>query len=250
VAVQSASSSTLIGTSPGPSLIAAFGALPKCQVVRVFGGGLPGTVASNAEFQLAVNRGCEVWYSFSTMPSQQQFQAALADWMKAPVPIWWTFSHEADQPKETPSVYQADYTQLMAWVRSMAGYAGSNVHAQTILEAYHLEQNPAPDEGYYVPAVERLGFDSYTDIGMSKAQAYAKAKGKPWVIPEMGAGGAGGQGGAGDDAALAWVKARVASWSSYPPEGACWYNSTQGTNARSAPLTSLPKTAAYLNSIA
>jgi hypothetical protein len=244
---------TLIGTSPGggvAQLTAQLHALPRCQVVRVYSGDAPTTVAADPVFAAAAAAGCEVWYSFATMPaSGTSFAAALKDWMGAGVHIRWTYCHEADKPKVTPAVFQSNWATLLGWAEAVPGYVTSRVADQTILMGYVLEpsQPHGPPDAYYVPATSRLGFDCYQPQAFGNAVAYARAKGKPWVVPEFGAGGPQDPKGSGDANALAFTKNAFAAMAAYPPEGACWYASTQG--GMSDTLTNLPKTAAYLASL-
>ena len=72
--------------------------------------------------------------------------------------------------------------------------------------------------------------------------AYAKAKHKPWAIPEFGADN-------GDAGNVAYVTSTIQSWASYPPIGAAWFNNTAAASF-SQPLSQLPRTLAYLRVLA
>jgi hypothetical protein len=238
-----------IGTSPGPlGTQAAVTALPGCQVFRSFQGGLPTTIAKDPELSYLIAHKIVPWYSFGQMPSQAQFTACVQDWVGSGSEFWWTYKHEVDAPKETAPLFVQQFDQLQAWAEAVPGYASSKVRDQPIYMSYMLLPNhPHGDPNSWIPTrPTRLGFDSYTHQTMTRARDFAQARGKDWVIPEMGAGGPGGEGGKGDTPALAWVQALPAIWAAYPPKGACWYGSSQGTNARSDTLAKLPKTAAFL----
>ena len=72
--------------------------------------------------------------------------------------------------------------------------------------------------------------------------AYAKAKHKPWAIPEFGADN-------GDAGNVAYIRSTIAQWVAYPPVGASWYNNTAAASF-SQPLTRLPQTTAFLKALA
>lgn len=248
---------TLIGTSPGPlGFTAAVGALAGCNVFRSFQAGLPTTIAADPELAYLTAHGIEVWYSFGSMPTQAQFTACVKDWVASGKSFWWTYKHEVDGGKSTPAQFVLDYDNLQRWAEAVPGYAAAKVRDQPVYMSYMLTTkadgtHPHGDPKQWLPTrPTRLGFDCYTQGTLALARDFCKSLGKDWVVPEWGAGGPGGEGGTGDVSALAWAKTAVASWAPYPPQGACWYASQQGTNARSDTLTALPMTAAYLSSLA
>jgi hypothetical protein len=87
-----------------------------------------------------------------------------------------------------------------------------------------------------------LGFDCYTPAALPLVIAYAKAKGKPYTIPEMGSGGPDSNI-PGDAGALAFAQAMVAGWMGSPPLGVAWFSKV-GQSGKSDVLSALPRTAA------
>lgn len=217
---------------------------PNAQVGRYFAQNLQTFNQSSLRF---FPPAMEIWISWNTSPSlvasggyDKTFATILQSWNASGRTIMWSWTHEADNPG---SHYNA--TQIRAgWAHLLAvekKYPSSRVKSMSIYEAYMLAPNkPHGDPSiWYVPA-DILGFDTYLSNNEPRAIAYAKSKGKPWSIPETG--------NKGDVTSLAFMKSMVAGWASYPPVGICWFSSTNG--GFSQPLTALPKTLAYLKSIA
>ncbi len=245
-----------IGLSPGGGALSdlqtQLTAMPRAEAVRVFlGASLPVKVSGNAIFAATIAAGREAWISWNTMPTKAQFQAVVADWIASGGTIWWDYRHEVDAPKEAAPQFVSEYDQLQAWAEAVPGYAASKVRDQCIFMAYLLDpkQPHGVPSTWYPTRPTRTGFDCYNLANLARAVAEAKAHGWRWVIPEYGAGGPNSEAGTGDDNALAWAKKATAAWATYPPEGACWYSSTQG-NGISTTLSILPKTAAYLATLA
>jgi hypothetical protein len=234
---------SVVGSSQS-SISTATRMFPNAQVGRYFAQSLQPFSQSSIRFFPA---GMEIWISWNTSPSQvasgaydKTFATILQSWNASGRIIKWSWTHEADNPRSHYNAAQirAGWTHLLAVEKK---YPSSRVKSMSIYEAYMLSPNhPHGDPSiWYVPA-DILGFDTYVTANESRAIAYAKSKGKPWAIPETG--------NKGDAASLAFMRSMVAGWASYPPVGIAWFSSTNG--GFSQPLTSLPKTLAYLKSIA
>jgi hypothetical protein len=234
---------SIIGSSQS-SISTATRMFPNAQVGRYFAQNLQVFSSSSIRFFPA---NMEIWISWNTSPSQvasgaydATFAKVLQSWNASGRTIKWSWTHEADNPR---SHYNA--TQIRAgWARLLAiekKYPNSRVKSMSIYEAYMLDpRHPHGDPSiWYVPA-DILGFDTYVTSNEARAIAYAKSKGKPWAIPETGK--------KGDAASLAFMRGMVSGWQGYPPVGIAWFSSTNG--GFSQPLTTLPKTLAYLKSIA
>jgi hypothetical protein len=190
----------------------------------------------------------EIWISWNTPPAQVAsgaFDATFAKILQS-----WNASGRIDQMEldarsGQPVGSHYNSAQIRAgWAHLLAvekKYPSSRVKSMSIYEAYLLDpKHPHGDpNSWYVPA-DILGFDTYVTANEARAIAYAKSKGKPWSIPETGD--------KGDAASLAFMKSMVAGWAGYPPVGVAWFSSTNG--GFSQPLSKLPKTLAYLKSLA
>ncbi len=234
---------SIVGSSQS-SISAATRMFPNAQVGRYFGSNLQPFNSSSLRFFPA---NMEIWISWNTSPAlvasggyDSTFATILQSWNASGRTIMWSWTHEADNPADHYNATQirAGWAHLLAVEKK---YPNARVKSMSIYEAYMLDPNkPHGDPSiWYVPA-DILGFDTYVTVNEARAIAYAKSKGKPWSMPETG--------NKGDAAALAFMRGMVTGWSSYPPVGVCWFSSTNG--GFSQPLTALPKTLAYLKSIA
>ena len=136
-----------------------------------------------------------------------------------------------------------------ALITTATPVSGPRVSAQSIFTAFMLQpSDPHGDpQSWYVPAAPVLGFDCYNPAELPLVIGYAKSKGKPYTIPEMGAGGPNSTN-PGDAGSLAFAQAMAAGWKDAPPLGAAWFNKT-GQGGRSNALSVLPNTLAYLNGL-
>jgi hypothetical protein len=234
---------SIVGSSQS-SINSATRMFPNAQVGRYFAQNLQVFSQSSIRFFPA---GMEIWISWNTSPAEMvsgkydaTFAAVLQSWNASGRTIKWSWTHEADNPRAHYNAAQirAGWARLLAIEKK---YPNARVKSMSIYEAYLLQPNhPHGDpNSWYVPA-DILGFDTYVTANESRAIAYAKSKGKPWAIPETG--------NKGDAASLTFMKGMVSGWQSYPPVGIAWFSSTNG--GFSQPLSSLPKTLAYLKSIA
>ena len=229
------------GTSLGTDTAQTVRLFPNARVGRVFW--------SSPKAKLpALPKSYQIWLSFRTSPSlvasgrfNAPFASLLRAWNTSGRTVYWTWYHEADRhPGINAAQIRAGWAQLLSverkypspHVKSMSIYTG------IMLAPNHPHGNPA---AWYVNA-DVLGFDCYVPASISRAMAYARAKHKPWAVPEFGAD----NGDAGD---VAYIRATIASWGAYPPVGAAWYNNTAAASF-SQPLRILPKTTAYLRMLA
>ena len=81
--------------------------------------------------------------------------------------------------------YRAGWDHLLA---DAAAVKASNLHSMSILMAVALNGVHGPVEGWYVPGVDVLGYDTYYLKTELIAEQYAASKGKPLAFPEFGAG--------------------------------------------------------------
>jgi hypothetical protein len=234
---------SVVGSSQS-SINTATRMFPNAKVGRYFAQNLQPYNQSSLRFFPAA---MEIWISWNTSPSlvasgayDSTFATILQSWNASGRTIMWSWTHEADNPSShyNPSQIRAGWSHLLAVEKK---YPNARVKSMSIYEAYMLDpKKPHGDPSiWYVPA-DILGFDTYLTVNEPRAIAYAKSKGKPWSIPETG--------NRGDAASLAFMKTMVAGWASYPPIGISWFSSTNG--GFSQPLTALPRTLAYLKSIA
>jgi hypothetical protein len=226
------------------SISSAIRMFPNAQVGRYFGQNLQPFNKSSLRFFPA---GMEIWVSWNTSPAlvasgryDATFASILQSWNASGRTIMWSWTHEADNPGShyNSAQIRAGWAHLLAVEKK---YPNSRVKSMSIYEAYMLDpKKPHGDPSiWYVPA-DILGFDTYISVNEARAIAYAKSKHKPWSIPETGS--------HGDSASVAFLKSMISGWASYPPIGMCWFSSTNG--GYSQPLTALPRTLAYLKSIA
>ena len=223
---------------------------PEAKVLRIYEPMAATTIAANPQFAAAVAyvkaHGGEVWYSFKADPGAS-WVSIVRDWAASGVKIRWTYNHEADDPAKhiDPASFVSIFTALIGKATPVSG---STVSEQSIFMAYLLQpSHPHGDpESWYVPAARVLGFDCYNPAALPLVIAYAKSKGKPYTIPEMGSGGPT-SASPGDAGALAFAQAMVAGWKDSPPLGAAWFSNTLGGGSNR--LSVLPKTIAYLNSL-
>jgi hypothetical protein len=211
----------LTGTSlPG------LGVFPDADVVREFWSGLP-----SATFAAAPAGAAEV-VSFKTVPTASVFGADLDAWAATGRTVYWTWHHEPDNGDMTGPAY---VTQMNALLAIASIHPHPNVHSATVLTAGALANGSA--ESYYVPAVDVLGFDCYTLSNEPKALAYAVAKGKPLIFPEVGDKTTGQTNS--DAEALAYAQA---FWPALTPNvrAAVWWSGSTDT------LVGKPDTTAYL----
>jgi len=234
---------SVVGSSQS-SISAATRMFPNAQVGRYFGSNLQTFNQSSLRF---FPPSMEIWVSWNTSPAlvasggyDATFATILQSWNASGRTIMWSWTHEADNPSShyNSAQIRAGWAHLLAVEKK---YPSAHVKSMSIYEAYMLDpKKPHGDPSlWYVPA-DILGFDTYISVNESRAIAYAKSKGKPWAIPETG--------NHGDAASVAFLKTMISGWAGYPPVGMCWFSSTNG--GYSQPLTALPKTLAYLKSIA
>ncbi len=228
------------GTSLGSSTTQTVHLFPNARIGRVF------MSAPKANLP-ALPSSYQIWLSFKTSPSlvasgkfNSQFAALLKAWNASGRTVYWTWQHEADRSGMSSAQFRAGWAQLLSVAKQ---YPSSRVHSMSILTGILLAPNHphGNPESWYVNA-DVLGFDCYVPASVPRAMAYAKAKQKKWSIPEFGADN-------GDAGNVTYVKSTIASWGSYPPIGASWYNNTAGASF-SQPLRVLPRTTAYLRSLA
>lgn len=242
--VTSAKIGLSVKGSSQSSIAASLAMFPNAKVARLFSSDLQPFSQSNIRYFPAT---VEVWVSWNTSPAvvasgayDATFATILQSWNASGRTIMWSWTHEADNPSShySSSQIRAGWAHLLAVEKK---YPNARVKSMSIYEAYMLDpKKPHGDPSlWYVPA-DILGFDTYVSVNESRAIAYAKSKGKPWSIPETGS--------HGDTASLAFLKSMISGWASYPPVGMCWFSSTNG--GYSQPLTALPKTLAFLKSIA
>jgi hypothetical protein len=229
------------GTSMGKDPATTLRLYPNARVLRVF--------QSSPSAKLPYSStGAQIWLSFENSPStvvsgglNAQFATALRSWIASGRTVYWSWRHEADRGHGiTAAQFRAGWAQLL---KVAAKYPSTRVHSMSILTGYvlnprHPHGNP---ESWYVPA-EVLGFDAYFADNLTRAMYYAKSKHKKWSVPEFGAH-------LGDVKDLAFVQTYQKLWAAYPPIGACWYNNTTSSYF-SQPLSQIPKTLAYLKTLA
>jgi hypothetical protein len=235
---------SIVGSSQS-SINSAFRMFPNAKVGRYFAQNLQVYTSSSLRYFPA---GAEIWISWNTPAAQvasgaydATFAKVLQSWNASGRTIKWSWTHEADNPRQHQSAakIKAGWAHLLAVEKK---YPNARVKSMSIYEAYLLDpRHPhgSPDS-WYVPA-DILGFDTYVPANEARVIAYAKSKGKPWSIPETGKRGT-------DAADTAFMKAMVAGWKAYPPVGVAWFSSSNG--AFSKPLSTLPQTLTYLRNIA
>jgi len=221
------------GTSLGTNTSTTLRLFPNPDVVRVFW--------SSPKAQLpSMPSSAALIVSFKALPSSSAFASILQSWNKSGRTVYWTYYHEADRDNISATKFRAGWASLLAVEKK---YPSTHVKSLSILTGILLAPNQPHGNpaNWYVPA-DILGFDCYVPASIPRAMAYAKAKGKPWALPEFGAD----NGDAGD---VKYIQSTIAQWVSYPPVAASWYNNTAGASF-SQPLTRLPQTTAYLKALA
>jgi hypothetical protein len=234
-------SKVAFGTSLGTSTTQTIRLFPNARVGRVF---MNAPRASLPKLPASY----QIWLSFNTSPSMVasgRFDAAFAGLLKAwnasGRTVYWTWYHEADRlPGISSAQFRAGWAHLLAVEKK---HPSPRVRSMSILTGIMLAPgfphgNPAL---WYVNA-DVLGFDCYVPASIQRAMTYARGKHKAWAVPEFGAH----KGDAGD---VAYIKSTIGAWAAYPPIGAAWYNNTAAASF-SQPLRNLPKTTAFLRSLA
>jgi hypothetical protein len=215
---------------------------PNSRIGRLFWSGAPQSALP------ALPSTWQIWLSFNVSPAtvaagkfNAQFATVLQAWNRSGRTVYWNWEHEYDRGSTaTAAQFRAGWAQLLSVEKK---YPSTRVKSMSILTGIVLAPNkPHGDPSlWYVPA-DVLGFDCYVPASVPRAMAYARAKGKPWSIPEFGAH-------AGDAGNVKYIQSTIASWAAYPPIGAAWYNNTAAAGF-SQPLTRLPQTVAYLRALA
>jgi len=233
LAVPAAAHGVRFGTSLGTNSSTTMRLFPNPDVVRVFW--------SSAKAQLpSYGSNTALMVSFKSLPSASSFASILQAWNKSGRTVYWTYYHEADRSSISASKFKAGWASLLAVEKK---YPSTHVKSMSIFTGIMLAPNHphGSPENWYVNA-DILGFDCYVPASVPRAMAYAKAKHKPWAIPEFGADN-------GDAGNVAYIKSTIAQWVGYPPVGASWYNNTAAASF-SQPLTKLPQTTAFLKALA
>jgi hypothetical protein len=221
------------GTSLGKNSSTTLRIFSDPDVVRVFW--------SSAKAQLPSMPGnAALIVSFKALPSSSAFASILQAWNKSGRTVYWTYYHEADRSRISSTSFRAGWASLLAVEKK---YPSTHVKSLSILTGILLAPNQPHGNpaNWYVPA-DILGFDCYVPASIPRAMAYAKAKGKPWALPEFGADN-------GDAGNVKYIQSTIAQWVSYPPVAASWYNNTAAASF-SQPLYNLPQTTAFLRALA
>jgi hypothetical protein len=234
LAVPTGARGVRFGTSLGTNSSTTLKLFPKPDVLRIFW--------SSAKAQLpAMPSTAALWVSFKALPSASSFASILQSWNKSGRTVYWTYYHEADRSSSmSSSKFRAGWASLLAVEKK---YPSSRVKSMSILTGIALAPNHphGSPESWYVNA-DILGFDCYVSASVPRAMAYAKAKHKPWAIPEFGADN-------GDAGNISYIRSTIAQWAAYPPVGVSWYNNTAAASF-SQPLSRLPQTTAFLRALA
>ena len=232
--IPSAAHGVRFGTSLGTNTATTLRLFPRPDVVRIFW--------SSPKAQLpSMPSTAALWVSFKSLPSASSFAGILQAWNRSGRTVYWTYHHEPDRPGQISATkFRAGWASLLAVEKK---YPSTHVKSMSILTGILLAPNHphGNPESWYVNA-DILGFDCYVPASVPRAMAYAKAKHKPWAIPEFGADN-------GDAGNIKYIQSTIASWAAYPPLGASWYNNTAGASF-SQPLTRLPQTTALLKTLA
>ena len=240
ITIPAAARGVWFGTSMGGNTSATMKLFPNPRVVRIFDSAPKATLPSFPS-------GTAIWYSFKTSPAtvasgsfNAQFATILQAWNKSGRTIYWTWYHEADRSSMSSTQFRAGWAQLLSVEKK---YPSTRVKSMSILTGIVLAPNqPHGNPANWYVNADVLGFDCYVPASVPRAMAYAKAKHKPWALPEYGADN-------GDAGNVAYIKSTIAQWAAYPPVGASWYNNTAAASF-SQPLTHLPQTVAFLKALA
>ncbi len=180
----------MIGSSTGGSVTDTQTAFPNMDVVRFY---YPGTPSEWGGSIATIRSDRTIFVSFkydvattAAGGSDVAFTQVLRSWAASGRQIYWTWQHEADNPSKgiSQAAYRAGWDHLLA---DAAAVPAANLHSMSILMGVALTGSHGPVEGWYVPGVDVLGFDSYY-LGTEKlAEQYAAAKHKPLAFPEFGA---------------------------------------------------------------
>lgn len=238
--VPAAAKGVAFGTSLGTDSTKTVKLFPNARILRVFEDSLSSKLPASPA-------GAQVWVSFNTSPAtvasgkfNAQFATILKSWNSSGRTVYWDWQHEADNPRDhlNPTTIRAGWAQLLSVEKK---YPSAHVKSMSIYEGYLLDPSkPHGDPAQWYVNADILGFDCYRPNNVVRAMLYAKAKGKPWAIPEFGFNG-------GDAADVAYLTSTIQSWAAYPPIGAAWYNNGQNF---SQPLTQIPRTLAFLRVLA
>ncbi len=224
----------LIGTSFGGSLSTAEAQFPNMRVARFYYPGAPSVWGGG---MASIPAGQVIFVSFNYDVAATEagtydaaFTQVLRSWAASGRTIYWTWQHEADNPSNNISqaAYRAGWDRLLA---DAATVNAPNLHSMSILMAIALTGVHGPIEGWYVPGVDVLGFDSYYLSTELLAEQYAAAKGKPLAFPEFGSS----IGGSSDATSAAFAQQFIAALDANTI-GACWYDNL-GNNFSTHPLT-------------
>jgi hypothetical protein len=242
IIIPSAAHGVLFGTSFGGNMAGTIKMFPNARVGRYFWPGAPSAKLP------ALPSTWQIWLSFNVSPAtvasgryNAQFATILQAWNKSGRTVYWNWEHEYDRSSTSAAaLFRAGWAQLLSVERR---YPSTRVKSMNILTGIVLAPNkPHGDPSLWYVNTDILGFDCYVPASVPRAMAYAKAKHKPWTIPEFGAND-------GDAGNVTYIKSTIASWAAFPPLGAAWYNNTAGAGF-SQPLTRLPQTVAFLKALA
>ena len=224
----------LIGTSFGGSVAATEAQFPNMAVARFYYPGAPrvwgGSMATIPASQVII-----VSFNYPAAATaagayDASFTQVLRSWAASGRTIYWNWEHEADNPAK--GISQASYRA--AWDRLLADAAAvnaPNLHSMSIIMAIALTGVHGPVEGWYVPGVDVVGFDSYYLSTELLAEQYAAAKGKPLAFPEFGSS----IGGSSDATSAAFARQFIAALDSNTI-AAVWFDN-MGNNLSSHPAT-------------
>lgn len=239
--IPAAAHGVAFGTSLGTNTAATLKLFPNAKIGRVFW--------SSPKAQLpALPASYQIWVSFNTSMAtvasgkfNAQFATLLQAWNKSGRTVYWSWQHEADRHASSSAAqFVAGWKQLLS---VEAKNPSTRVKSMNILTGILLAPNkPHGDPARWYVNADVLGFDCYVPASIPRAMAYAKSKGKKWALPEFGADN-------GDAGNIAYIQSTIQQWASYPPIGAAWYNNTAAASF-SQPLAKLPKTTAYLRTLA
>ncbi len=241
MAIPAAARGVLFGTSMGTDSAATVRLFPNARIGRVFWSSPKTTLP-------ALPSSYAIWLSFKTSPStvasgqfNAQFATMLQAWNRSGRTVFWTWQHEADRHAGFSSAqFRQGWAQLLSVEKK---YPSSRVRSMSILTGIVLAPNrPHGDPANWYVNADVLGFDCYVPASVPRAMAYARAKHKPWAIPEFGADN-------GDAGNIKYIQDTINQWAAYPPVGASWYNNTAAASF-SQPLRQLPQTTTYLRALA
>lgn len=187
---------------PAPSLLYGASEIRFDQLQAAVGGRLkvrrsydttPGPDIMTSRAGVDLRRGIVPWVSFSGLPDDATLEAHFRS-VPAGAKVLWTWLHEADMKKTTPTLFRAGYARLRA-IRDRAGATGVLLAPVLVGDTFRTGRH-----------VDWLGDGSDLDVVGIDAYRFWRPAGAPGDVDKLG-------GGLGRDRAMEWLLGQAPAFS-------------------------------------